>query len=87
MGQCRAQAFSVTNAMSNLAQVAIVQRSCMEGKGWYLVEEARTSQVPVATKQDYRECNDQAERQTGTRDIFDTTYKEVYERCMRAWPR
>lgn len=36
MGQCRAQAFSV--ASGNLYQIAIVQRSCMEGKGWELVE-------------------------------------------------
>lgn len=36
MGFCRAQAFGV--ASGNLMQVAIVQRSCMEGKGWELVE-------------------------------------------------
>lgn len=37
MGQCRAQAFGVQGAMYNLMQVALVQRSCMEGKGWQLV--------------------------------------------------
>lgn len=36
MGQCRAQAFGV--ASGNLMQIAIVQSSCMEGKGWQLVE-------------------------------------------------
>ena len=41
MSQCRAQAFSVPGAMNNLIQVAIVQRTCMEGKGWELVEEKR----------------------------------------------
>lgn len=34
MGQCRAQAFAVPGAP--LMQVAIVQNSCMEGKGWQL---------------------------------------------------
>lgn len=38
MGQCRAQAFSVPGAVQNLMQVAIVQNSCMQGRGWYLVE-------------------------------------------------
>jgi hypothetical protein len=38
MGQCRAQAFSVPGAMNNLMQVAAVQSSCMQGKGWYTVE-------------------------------------------------
>ena len=37
-GYCRAQAFGAANAMGNLLQVAIIQRSCMEGKGWQLVE-------------------------------------------------
>lgn len=37
-GYCRAQAFGVPGAMGNLLQVAIVQRSCMESKGWELVE-------------------------------------------------
>jgi hypothetical protein len=36
LGQCRAQAFSV--ASGNLYQIAIVQNSCMQGKGWQLVE-------------------------------------------------
>lgn len=35
MGQCRAQAFSVAGA--SLMQVAIVQNSCMQGKGWQQV--------------------------------------------------
>lgn len=34
MGYCRAQAFGVPGAMTNLLQVAMVQRSCMEAKGW-----------------------------------------------------
>lgn len=34
MGACRAQAFSVPGAMGNLLQVAAVQSSCMEGRGW-----------------------------------------------------
>jgi hypothetical protein len=38
IGFCRAQAFSVPGALNNLAQAAIVQSSCMQGKGWYLVE-------------------------------------------------
>jgi hypothetical protein len=38
IGFCRAQAFSVPGAMNNLAQAVIVQSSCMQGKGWYLVE-------------------------------------------------
>ena len=41
MGQCRAQAFGVPGAMNNLLQVAMVQRSCMEGKGWYLKPRAQ----------------------------------------------
>lgn len=32
MGQCNAQAFSLTGG--NLMQIAIVQKSCMYGKGW-----------------------------------------------------
>ena len=36
LGYCRAQAFGVPGAMGNLLQVAIVQRSCMEGRGWHL---------------------------------------------------
>lgn len=36
LGYCRAQAFSVPGAMGNLLQVAMVQRSCMEGRGWHL---------------------------------------------------
>jgi hypothetical protein len=35
-GQCNAQAFSV--ASGNLMQIAIVQNSCLQGKGWYIVE-------------------------------------------------
>ena len=38
MGYCRAQAFSVPGATQNLMQAVIVQNSCMNGKGWYLVE-------------------------------------------------
>lgn len=38
MGQCRAQAFSVPGAMNNLMQVAIVQSTCMQGKGWQSYE-------------------------------------------------
>lgn len=38
IGQCRAQAFSVPGAMNNLMQVAAVQSSCMQGKGWYVEE-------------------------------------------------
>jgi hypothetical protein len=34
-GQCNAQAWSV--ASGNLYQIAMVQRSCLEGKGWRLV--------------------------------------------------
>jgi hypothetical protein len=37
-GFCRAQAFSVPGAMSNLFQVVLVQTSCMQGRGWYQVE-------------------------------------------------
>lgn len=33
-GQCNAQAFSV--ASGNLMQIAIVQNSCLQGKGWTL---------------------------------------------------
>lgn len=36
MGACRAQAFGVSGAMNNLMQVAMVQRACMEGKGWHM---------------------------------------------------
>lgn len=36
-GQCNAQAFSVPGV--SLMQAAIVQNSCMQGKGWYLVEQ------------------------------------------------
>lgn len=36
-GQCRAQAFSVPNAPA--MQIAIVYSSCMNGKGWYSVED------------------------------------------------
>lgn len=35
-GYCRAQAFSV--ASGNLFQIAMVQNSCMEGRGWELRE-------------------------------------------------
>lgn len=35
VGQCQAQAFSV--ATGNLMQIAIVQNSCMRGKGWQQV--------------------------------------------------
>jgi uncharacterized lipoprotein YmbA len=35
IGQCRAQAFGNT---MNLMQAAIIQSSCMAGKGWYTVE-------------------------------------------------
>lgn len=35
IGQCRAQAFGNT---MNLMQAAIIQSSCMQGKGWYTVE-------------------------------------------------
>lgn len=38
MGTCRAQAFGVPGATNNLMQVAIVQSTCMNGKGWYTVE-------------------------------------------------
>ncbi|MDW7534505.1 MAG: hypothetical protein SCG82_01435 [Candidatus Nitrotoga sp.] len=34
-GQCNAQAFSV--AGGNIMQIAIVQNSCLQGKGWQLV--------------------------------------------------
>lgn len=34
-GQCNAQAFSVSNP--TLMQIAIIQNSCMQGKGWQLV--------------------------------------------------
>lgn len=34
-GQCTAQAFSV--ASGNLMQIAIVQNSCLRGKGWQRV--------------------------------------------------
>lgn len=33
-GQCRAQAMSIPGAMNNMAQVAAVHGSCMQGKGW-----------------------------------------------------
>lgn len=35
-GQCNAQAFSVPGAP--LMQIALVQNSCMQGKGWQLEE-------------------------------------------------
>lgn len=38
MGACRAQAFGVPGAMNNLMQVAIVQSTCMQGRGWQQVE-------------------------------------------------
>lgn len=38
IGACRAQAFSVPGAMNNLMQVAIVQSTCMQSKGWYTIE-------------------------------------------------
>lgn len=38
LGACRAQAFGVPGALSNVAQVALVQQTCMQGKGWYAVE-------------------------------------------------
>lgn len=38
IAQCRAQAFSIPGAMYNLNQVAIVQSSCLQGKGWYMRE-------------------------------------------------
>lgn len=38
MGFCRAQAFSTPGAMGNLLQAAIIQSSCMQGRGWYTVE-------------------------------------------------
>jgi hypothetical protein len=44
MGQCRAQAFSVANG--NLMQIAIVQNSCMQGKGWYLVDQGTIPTEP-----------------------------------------
>lgn len=34
-GQCNAQAFSISGV--TLLQAAIVQNSCMQGKGWYQV--------------------------------------------------
>lgn len=34
-GQCNAQAFSIPGG--SLMQIAIVQNSCMRGKGWNLV--------------------------------------------------
>ena len=36
LGQCNAQAFSV--AGGNLLQIAIVQNSCLRGKGWYQIQ-------------------------------------------------
>jgi hypothetical protein len=36
LGQCQAQAFSLANG--NLFQIAIVQNSCLRGKGWYQVQ-------------------------------------------------
>lgn len=38
IGYCQAQAFGVPGAMNNLLQVAAVQSSCMQGRGWYTVE-------------------------------------------------
>lgn len=35
-GQCNAQAFSVPGV--SIMQAALVQNSCLQGKGWYLVE-------------------------------------------------
>ncbi len=37
MGQCRAQAFSISGG--SLLQIAIVQNACMQGKGWSLQQQ------------------------------------------------
>jgi hypothetical protein len=37
--QCNAQAFSVPNV--TMMGVAIIQNQCLQGKGWYLVEDKR----------------------------------------------
>ena len=37
LGQCNAQAFG--NANATLMTAAIVQNQCLQGKGWYLVND------------------------------------------------
>jgi len=36
MGQCKAQAFGISNP--TLFQIAVVQNQCMFGKGWNLID-------------------------------------------------
>jgi hypothetical protein len=79
MGQCRAQAFSVPGAMNNLVQVAIVQNTCMQGKGWYLVEQETQPSQP---KDALHACHDVAEKISKTKNSFDDSYKYAYEGCM-----
>lgn len=86
MELCRAEVQRVPNTFGNLRKPVIVRRSCMEARGWYSGRQSGSSGAVRMPKQDYRECNNEAERQTGTRNIFDVSYKEAYERCMRAGP-
>ena len=59
-GQCNAQAFSV--ASGNLLQIAMVQHSCLEGKGWVLVTEpARPHFSEADWDSAHKACRSEAE--------------------------
>jgi hypothetical protein len=83
-GQCQAQAFSVPNP--GAFQVAAVFNACMNGKGYYKVSAVPTaaSTSTPGPREDYRECADEAERRSGTKDIFDPQSKAAYSACMQS---
>lgn len=84
-GQCRAQAFGSFYGPVSFQAVMVFQ-SCMQGRGWYQVERRSSvsaDRAATGPREAYKECNDEAERVTATRDIFNAVYKDAYDACMR----
>lgn len=81
-GQCVAQAFAAITPF----QQQMILVGCMQGKGWAWVEREREVHVqatPTSSREAYRVCNDDAERISGSKNVYNDSFRTAYDSCMR----